>query len=329
MAIIKLRSPRYEVLLTPSGAVSAKLALSVGGTLRYEIVKECTADSNVEFEIAELVRDYLTITANNDYSQPSNQISISRVITFYDGANASGSVVSGGNTVTHTGLDGYGTFKDGVNPEIASSQVYLFTPDYSTNPDTYKIYAPIGEEGAFPYLDTNGDVQSNEFDSAETTFTVRSKTLTIERLDCTKYDATKVLFLNKWGAIQELWFRTKKVESISTKKSQFQRNLMSFATNNTASYDDDAHSIETFNKNGKLVYKLSSGYYPEWTNAWFEELLLSEYVWIYQKNYALSQKIFPVNVKTSSMTKKTSLNDKLIEYTIEFEQANDYINNIR
>ena len=239
MAIIKLRSPRYEVLLTPSGAVSAKLALSVGGTLRYEIVKECTAGSNVEFEIAELVRDYLTITANNDYGQPDNSVDISRVITFYDGANASGSVVSGGNTVTHLGVDGYGTFKDGVNPTIQSSQVFLVSPDYSTNPDTYKIYAPIGEEGGFLYLDTNGDVQPQEFDSSEASVTIRSQTITIERLDCTKYDATKVLFLNKWGAIQELWFRTKKVESISTKKSQFQRNLMSFATNNTASSDRD------------------------------------------------------------------------------------------
>jgi hypothetical protein len=37
----------------------------------------------------------------------------------------------------------------------------------------------------------------------------------------------------------------------------------------------------------------------------------------------------PVLVKTSSMTFKTSLNDKLIEYTIDFEEAFDYIQNVR
>ena len=37
----------------------------------------------------------------------------------------------------------------------------------------------------------------------------------------------------------------------------------------------------------------------------------------------------PVKVKTSSMTFKTSVNDRLIEYTIDFEEAYDYINNIR
>jgi len=42
-----------------------------------------------------------------------------------------------------------------------------------------------------------------------------------------------------------------------------------------------------------------------------------------------SNEIIPVNVKTSTMTFKTSVNDKLIEYNINFEEAFDYINNIR
>jgi hypothetical protein len=39
--------------------------------------------------------------------------------------------------------------------------------------------------------------------------------------------------------------------------------------------------------------------------------------------------IIPVKVKTSTVAFKTSVNDRLIEYTIEFEEAFDYINNIR
>ena len=39
--------------------------------------------------------------------------------------------------------------------------------------------------------------------------------------------------------------------------------------------------------------------------------------------------ITPVKVKTSSVNFKTSVNDRLIEYTMEFEEAYDYINNIR
>jgi hypothetical protein len=64
-------------------------------------------------------------------------------------------------------------------------------------------------------------------------------------------------------------------------------------------------------------------------NEWFEELMLSEYVWVRKPSYSGSLKTVPVKIVTSSFTKKTSLNDKLIEYTIQFEEAFDYINNVR
>ena len=178
MAIIKLRSPRYEVKLTPATAVSAKLELTIDSTLRYTIIKDCTAGSNVEFEIAELCRDYLDISVGNDLQHGSNSIAISRAIKFYPQANAEGTQVGSTDTVTHTGVDGYGIFIDGVNPTINTSQVFLFSPNY-VGTDSYKVYAPINAEGSFPYLDTNGAVQYNEFDAQEATVTIRSQTMTI------------------------------------------------------------------------------------------------------------------------------------------------------
>ena len=79
------------------------------------------------------------------------------------------------------------------------------------------------------------------------------------------------------------------------------------------------------------MHTLSSGYYPEYTNQFFEQLLLSEYVWLTRpkKENPSADETVPVTVKTSSMKFKTSVNDKLIEYTIDFEEAFDLINNIR
>ena len=57
--------------------------------------------------------------------------------------------------------------------------------------------------------------------------------------------------------------------------------------------------------------------------------MLSEYVWIRRNDYAQAQKTIPVKLVTSSFTKKTQLNDRLIEYTMDFEEAFDYINNVR
>ena len=75
-------------------------------------------------------------------------------------------------------------------------------------------------------------------------------------------------------------------------------------------------------------HTFSSGYYPEFANEQFEELLLSEFIWwsTVKKGAGI---VIPLKVKTSSVAFKTSVNDRLIEYTIEFEEAFDYINNIR
>ena len=336
MSTIPLRSPRYEVLTTPSGALSAKLELSIGGTLRYTIVKTCTAGTDVEFEIAELCRDYLTPAVTltpADYPE-SNHVDISRVITFYDNVNPSASgaaVVSGGNTVTHIGLDGYGTFMDGYNPTIATRKV-LFTPNYSTSPDTYELFVPENTAGAFQYTDSGGDLQTQDFSTSDTSDTVETTTVTYKRIDCTRFGkGTKIVFINKWGAIQELWFFLKSTQTTSTKTKNFQRNIIDFSTAGSPTYDTKQHPTKSYNKTGKQSHTLSSGYYPEYANAWFEELLLSEYVWMVREKYndTANDEIVPVTATTSSMLHKKSVNERLIEYSITFQESFDYINNVR
>ena len=62
----------------------------------------------------------------------------------------------------------------------------------------------------------------------------------------------------------------------------------------------------------------------------FEELLLSNYVWMTRPSTSgAGEEVVPVMVASSDLTYKTSLNEKLVEYTIEFEDAFDYINNVR
>jgi hypothetical protein len=64
-------------------------------------------------------------------------------------------------------------------------------------------------------------------------------------------------------------------------------------------------------KNANESLTLNSGFYPENNNDVFKELLLSEYVWIdYDSNE------IPCNIASSSISYKTSRNDKLINYTL-------------
>jgi len=51
--------------------------------------------------------------------------------------------------------------------------------------------------------------------------------------------------------------------------------------------------------------------------------MLSESVYVYKDSLKL-----PVNVSDSSIEYKTNVNDKLVNYTIEFDYAYDKINNL-
>ena len=74
-----------------------------------------------------------------------------------------------------------------------------------------------------------------------------------------------------------------------------------------------------------IWYGDEPGFVNELMNPYFEELMVSEYIWLTDS----SANIFPVNLKESSFAKKTSLNDRLINYTMSFEKSFSLVNNIR
>jgi hypothetical protein len=56
-----------------------------------------------------------------------------------------------------------------------------------------------------------------------------------------------------------------------------------------------------------------------------EELLVSDYVWMTKEDGS----IFAVVLETNSLTKKTHLNNKTVQYTIEVTKSGNIINKIR
>ena len=154
----------------------------------------------------------------------------------------------------------------------------------------------------------------------------------IKRIDCTKYGiGNKITYINKYGAQQDLWFFLKESKNLARTNEGYKSNTITYPSGGATYSVQDAPN-KVFNTQAKQTHILSSGYYPEFANQQFEELLLSEYVWLSKLVSGVavdSYIVVPVKVKTSSLAFKTSVNDRLIEYTIEFEEAFDYINNIR
>ena len=134
-----------------------------------------------------------------------------------------------------------------------------------------------------------------------------------------KYEPYRLTFVNKFGAFQDLWFFKASSIQLSTQKESYQANTQSIGT-----YSINEHQKKVFSKMGSETMSLNTGFYPEAYNEVFRQFMLSEEVWIRYNN-----QILPVNVIDSGMDFKTSVNDKLINYTINVEFAFDKISNIR
>jgi len=140
-----------------------------------------------------------------------------------------------------------------------------------------------------------------------------------------KYEPYKVTFVNKFGALQDLWFFKKSVESTNVTSEQFKASIFD---QSTLSYKTYKHQQQSFLAQGKDRITMNTGYVNDDHNAVLEELLISEQVW-YTEITETEEKVIPVIPLTKSITYKTSLNDKLANYTVDFEHAFDKINNIR
>ena len=332
MAAIALRSPQYKYAAANIGSPkSAKITISIDGTIQYTLVKGATAGANMLWEIAELCRDFINITYDGSYT--AETLAIISTLTSHASTDGSGTALTT-NTFTDIGYDGYGTFTEGSNPTVpfGSRPTWLISgdPNHTGINDEYYIYVPNNTSGSVPYIIANESMgyQSYGATDVEIVGSPAGIKMNINRIDCTKYgDGHKITFVNKFGALQDIWFFLKSVNTTTKKQEQFQR----VDINTAGVYNVFVHTKQDYNTVANTSITLSSGYYPEWANQWFEQLLLSEQVWLTRQvptNPSATESV-PVNVRKNSMVQKTSLNDKLIDYTFDFDMSFDYINNIR
>lgn len=223
-----------------------------------------------------------------------------------------------------------------VTYELNGSQVYTKAIVSSTESDEQIEYVTNGVNGADEYedrvLQDGGTFEDSiclqefindftlfDFDTIYIDTTNGVIKLTVENVEECKYQPYKITFINKFGALQDIWFFLVSKESLSIKKEQYKRNTVSNGT-----YSISKHQTKVLTKNGTEKITLNTGYYPEEYNEVFKEMQLSEDCWIEVESQTL-----PINISGTSFAYKTHLNDKLINYTIEIDFAFDTINNIR
>jgi hypothetical protein len=146
--------------------------------------------------------------------------------------------------------------------------------------------------------------------------------ITLEEICEPKYTPLNVIFYNKFGALQNIWFFKKSVTTLGTTSEAYKANIMDFDPG--ISYNTSSHQYKTFNVQGRENIRCSTGFIDEQYNEVIRQMMLSEQVWIDN-----GTDVLPVAVSSNSLQFKKGVNDKLIDYTIEFQYAFDKINNIR
>ena len=304
-------------------------------TPAYTINKSViSGQTNITLEIAELVRDFITITFNDDYNSIARYVRT--VVSSFDDSDEpfdTNPIVT-----DYVALDGYGYFEEGTNPELDRHALMSAT----------NIYLPEGTAGKFPIFaegvgkviidgvttqitdngNTNQKIQYvtipadkssiQVFDTDDTTL---KKTITISNICEPKYTSFKVTFVNKFGAFQDLYFFKKTSEVTNVTDELFKKNII---TNTSSTYNTYENQRGRINVNAQTSLTMNTGFIKENMNQTIEELFYSENVFIRYENKTLA--VIP---KSKSLQFKTVLNDKLINYTVNFDFAFDRINNVR
>ena len=208
-----------------------------------------------------------------------------------------------------------------------NGQIDYITVSGSDNTDTYKerVLAGGGTFEDNSLLDAFlNSIDIGLVDELYINSDSGTEVLKIVTEPCTKYEPIKVTFVNKFGALQDIWFSLKSTESLNTTGETYKANVVDFGTLTYATYKPQ---VAQYNKLGKESITLNTNYLSEDYNEVIKQLMMSEQVWL--TKLTDTELVLAVIPKTQSVTYKTSLNDRLVQYTIDFEYAFDKINTVR
>lgn len=312
-----------------------------------------------EVDIAELARDYVSVTYDFTATDPTNAVWVEYDLYYADSGALS---LTFDSSVQLTGINGYGYFEDGYNPDptdtVFISTDYVIVPtgdsalipilqDYVTQWELYDtgtispsglietVTAPATTENTanvIDYVDTASTFGTPTFIRFSFSGGRGDKDIRIVYLDECEKDAIEGAFVNRFGAIQHFYLFGRADRTFTTNETSFKSNLL----DGEGSYDTKKHQTAILNKNGKTMISINTGWYPEDMNGIWKEMMLSETVWLNLPSKFLDFNAFkdlvvtaPVMVKSAAIKYKTRLRDKLIRYDFTFEFAADRINTVR
>ncbi len=341
-------------------------AFNASPTTTYELIKNEVANNNyVIFEIGELIKDYIAYSFSGTFGSNGVNVWVQTTATPIRSNPADGALDA--ITTIMLAFDGVGYFEEGFDitqttnsattqnltrhkgslTKLMSNttifrefQEVLYIPvlanlSVNSGSDTLSGATTVNFKNGSSTVSTvtvpTGVSNSNNAIAyaTSTTATLTSvdivtggstETIIIEEQPCNRFTNLPLVFINKSGALQKVNFFLKSLESVNVEKEEFKTNTLTTG----ATYSINAHQYKNRNINSRETIVLNTGYVNDSYNQVIEEILFTKRCWLFKDNQYL-----PVIPQDKSVQFKTSLNDRLANYTMTFNFAFDKINTIR
>ena len=209
------------------------------------------------------------------------------------------------------------TFKLGATGSSSTAIIDLSGAFHEPEqPEGSVVYFPIGDTNlstlltAFSY---SGTLPSASNVSAYR-LVIGSRTLLVNKVCEAKYTMKQIIFLNRFGVWDTLNCFKASSDTFSVTKESYNKATGSVSTSGVFTFDTDIK--QDYNVNGTTQTTLNTGFVVEEYKEIIKELMMSEAVLLDGVR---------VKVVTAQQTLQKHINDKMINYTLQVEEAFDEI----
>lgn len=349
MATISARSP-FIIEINETGQISTRMNITIwNGTgampssvsYAFSKVIPSSNEPTTYYDIAPYIREFLshtTVPTNTSISTMNTSQWCNVYIDKWYTDDTSETYIGSGSWKA---IDGYGEYEDGYNPDnglflLDEKTYYYNSGTYAGTISAYLTYTSFSNQDYAIYTNlvsgssTTINASSTGFKTLPRVLSsyltsgnvvnfyngsdVLQKTFYFRPVTSCKYTPVTCDFINKYGAWQREFFFKASNDSLEVVSSDY--NVMQ---SSYPDYSTTQGQKRSFNTNGKKSIKVNTDWVAEDFKDNLQQLMLSERILIDGK---------PAILKTKSTELFKHINQKMINYSLEFEFAYNVINNV-
>ena len=195
------------------------------------------------------------------------------------------------------------SFVNGLPQGTATTDIITWIPMGPTQP---------GFTSRLPLTSGSSDLVSYRIEDTVTP----SKGIDFQVVCPQYYTPVRIFWKNRYGQFDWLNFYLRNTQTFDTEQRVYQPQLGSW-NSSTLTYNAYQTATQRYIVDATQTITVNTNYLQEAYNEIMKQLLVTDEVyWMYDQTASL---VKPLTIKTSNLTFKTGVNDKLIQYTITFD----------